>query len=317
MIFKCKENEMKNMMKIVIISIAFILCSCASNKVVKQDGEYKLVAHVKSGEKVFIKKDNKKWKVIDRYSALNTKKEAFIFDHENKRVSLEVQGEWKNKSFCRLGLLSLIPTSNKICYSSFIEVDTSKTIKSHASILGLWLVSNGVFASFIYMPKYNETEIYSALSEVDTVSLMERYKLKVIEERERAELTRRRAAEKARVEAEDRARVKAEVARQEAEERARVEAKARAYKRRRATSSERVKIIISIKEGLKDPYSLKVHKITVLSHVYACVSMNAKNSYGGYIGIREAMLSKIGGEWFHLLTEDTIHEECLYKAARL
>jgi len=304
-------------MRLFLIFVLVLLSACTSSKVVKQIGEYKFVPYLSEGDKVYVRKNNEKWEIIERYSALNIKNEAFIFDHKNKRVSYEIQGVRINKGICRLGLLSSISTENKFCYSSFIEINTSDTIKRHVSSIGIALISHGILASFAYLPKYNKIEIYGALSEIDITPLMERYKLKVIEERERAESTRRRAEEKARVEAEDRARVKAEVARQEAEERARVEAKARAYKRRRATSSERAKIIISIKEGLKDPYSLKVHKITVLSHVYACVSMNAKNSYGGYIGIREAMLSKIGGEWFHLLTEDAIHEECLYKAARL
>lgn len=58
----------------------------------------------------------------------------------------------------------------------------------------------------------------------------------------------------------------------------------------------------AVKQILKDPSSASFGKLTRLDDKHACLTVNAKNSFGGYSGGQEAWLAKANGKWvaFHI-----------------
>lgn len=62
----------------------------------------------------------------------------------------------------------------------------------------------------------------------------------------------------------------------------------------------------AVLQRLKDPDSAKFGNFTLIDDERACLTVNAKNAYGGYTGDKEAWLNKIGGEWNVFFPEDNI-----------
>jgi hypothetical protein len=74
------------------------------------------------------------------------------------------------------------------------------------------------------------------------------------------------------------------------------------------SESEATKAVL---ESLKDPYSAKFGKFTEVGENRACMTVNAKNSLGGYTGDKQAFLKKIDGKWHFIGTEDVSHDMCI------
>ncbi len=87
--------------------------------------------------------------------------------------------------------------------------------------------------------------------------------------------------------------------------------KAKSIKTRHLTNNEKNKVISAAKDGLYDPYSAKIGKITVLSNQYGCVTVNAKNRFGGYTGNKQIVVAKIEGEWLAATSIDSPHVVCI------
>lgn len=69
----------------------------------------------------------------------------------------------------------------------------------------------------------------------------------------------------------------------------------------------------AVEEGLKDPESARFGEFSVSSKgSHACISLNAKNSYGGYVGERQYYVYKVPGskEWKSLIDSDENHQSC-------
>lgn len=70
----------------------------------------------------------------------------------------------------------------------------------------------------------------------------------------------------------------------------------------------------SVKAGLKDPESAQFGKyIKVTSkkgETYACITVNAKNAMGGYVGKKQAVLLKSKERWEFLGTHEIPQELC-------
>lgn len=73
--------------------------------------------------------------------------------------------------------------------------------------------------------------------------------------------------------------------------------------------------------ALKDPDSAKFGKFSLAGEFQgsqaACLTVNAKNSYGGYTGDSEAILAKMEGKWVVMqlgskgIARELSHEECI------
>ena len=63
--------------------------------------------------------------------------------------------------------------------------------------------------------------------------------------------------------------------------------------------------------GLKDPDSAKFAKFTEINEKLACLTVNAKNSMGGYTGDQQAYLKKINGKWDFQFALDVSHGFCI------
>lgn len=63
--------------------------------------------------------------------------------------------------------------------------------------------------------------------------------------------------------------------------------------------------------NLKDPDSAKFGKFTQVSENLACMTVNAKNSMGGYTGDQQAFLKKVDGKWEFYFTQDVSHSMCI------
>lgn len=63
--------------------------------------------------------------------------------------------------------------------------------------------------------------------------------------------------------------------------------------------------------NLKDPDSAKFGKFTQVGEERACMTVNAKNSMGGYTGDKQAFLKKVGGKWEFYFTQDISHDMCI------
>jgi hypothetical protein len=62
--------------------------------------------------------------------------------------------------------------------------------------------------------------------------------------------------------------------------------------------------------GLKDPESAKFGQFKLIDDNRACITVNAKNAYGGYVGDQQALVLKKSGSWILLTTEDISQEKC-------
>lgn len=73
------------------------------------------------------------------------------------------------------------------------------------------------------------------------------------------------------------------------------------------TESEAKKAVLAI---LKDPDSAKFGKFTQVNEERACLTVNAKNSMGGYVGNQQAFLNRVDGKW-EAYFMDVSHDWCI------
>jgi len=67
----------------------------------------------------------------------------------------------------------------------------------------------------------------------------------------------------------------------------------------------------AVLKNLKDPDSAKFGEYTQIDAKFACLTVNARNSYGGYTGDRQAFLGKLGKDWFVLDIHEVSHGRCI------
>lgn len=67
----------------------------------------------------------------------------------------------------------------------------------------------------------------------------------------------------------------------------------------------------AVLENLKDPDSAKFGKFSQVGESLACLTVNAKNSMGGYAGDKQAFLKKIDGKWEFYFTQEISHDMCI------
>lgn len=71
----------------------------------------------------------------------------------------------------------------------------------------------------------------------------------------------------------------------------------------------------AVRASLKDPDSAKFGKSTFVKGAkgesYACLTINAKNSIGGYTGDQQAALMKAEGEWRVITINELDHASCI------
>jgi hypothetical protein len=106
---------------------------------------------------------------------------------------------------------------------------------------------------------------------------------------------------------EDEAVVAAKKAKNDAEVAARRAADAAIFEARN-NEYEIKKAVLAI---LKDPDSAKFGEFTQINEVRACMTVNAKNSMGGYVGDQQAFLRKEGGKWMGYILEGATHDWCV------
>ena len=75
------------------------------------------------------------------------------------------------------------------------------------------------------------------------------------------------------------------------------------------TEEEKLQAVVRV--SLKDPDSAKFGKVSVVKESNACVTVNAKNSLGGYTGDQQAFLMKSNGLWEVLSIDEMTHERCI------
>lgn len=63
--------------------------------------------------------------------------------------------------------------------------------------------------------------------------------------------------------------------------------------------------------SLKDPDSAKFGKFTQVNEKSACLTVNARNSMGGYTGDQQASLIKQENAWVVLDIDEWSHEMCI------
>jgi hypothetical protein len=71
----------------------------------------------------------------------------------------------------------------------------------------------------------------------------------------------------------------------------------------------------AVLSGLKDPDSAKFGKSSFIKNAkgssFACVTVNSKNSMGGYVGDKQALLMEVKDSWTVFGFEDISHDQCL------
>lgn len=75
------------------------------------------------------------------------------------------------------------------------------------------------------------------------------------------------------------------------------------------TEEEKLQEIVRVR--LVDPDSAKFGEVTLVNENHACVSVNAKNSMGGYSGEQQAFLKKISGLWQVISIDEVTHKSCI------
>lgn len=74
----------------------------------------------------------------------------------------------------------------------------------------------------------------------------------------------------------------------------------------------------SVLASLKDPDSARFGKFTLATANTSCLTVNARNAYGGYTGEQQALLAKLEGQWFVITIEEKInHAQCIDVAIKL
>jgi hypothetical protein len=66
----------------------------------------------------------------------------------------------------------------------------------------------------------------------------------------------------------------------------------------------------AVLKGLKDPESAKFGAFKLVSRDGACIVVNARNSFGGYGGDKQALVMNFQGEWALVLIESLTQEQC-------
>lgn len=67
----------------------------------------------------------------------------------------------------------------------------------------------------------------------------------------------------------------------------------------------------AVLKSLKDPDSAKFSKFTNIDDKAACLTVNARNSMGGYTGDQQASLIKQEGQWIVVGIDKFAHELCV------
>jgi hypothetical protein len=67
----------------------------------------------------------------------------------------------------------------------------------------------------------------------------------------------------------------------------------------------------AVTANLKDPDSARFGKFTEFGTNTACLSVNAKNSMGGYTGEQQALLVELKQGWVVLNISNESHEQCI------
>lgn len=67
----------------------------------------------------------------------------------------------------------------------------------------------------------------------------------------------------------------------------------------------------AVLENLKDPDSAKFGKFTNINDKAACLTVNARNSMGGYTGDQQASLIKDEGKWIAIDMYNQSHDMCI------
>lgn len=68
---------------------------------------------------------------------------------------------------------------------------------------------------------------------------------------------------------------------------------------------------------LIDPDSVKFGETTLIGEDAACITVNAKNTMGGYTGNKELYLRKMNNAWIVGNTSDVSHEDCVEAAKKV
>lgn len=76
----------------------------------------------------------------------------------------------------------------------------------------------------------------------------------------------------------------------------------------------------AVRKSLKDPESAEFGAFDISiekdNKKWACLTVNARNSFGGYTGDQEAMLTQENGKWEVVSTVDWSHSQCLEAAKK-
>jgi hypothetical protein len=63
--------------------------------------------------------------------------------------------------------------------------------------------------------------------------------------------------------------------------------------------------------NLEEPALAKIGEYTAVGKKFACITVNASNSFGGYIGDQEAVVTRIDDLWIYIGLKDISHESCI------
>lgn len=78
-----------------------------------------------------------------------------------------------------------------------------------------------------------------------------------------------------------------------------------------STNKTETEVRNAVLKGLKDPESAKFGAFKPVGSDGACIVVNARNSFGGYGGDKQAIVMKLEGQWFLVLTESLSEEQCI------
>lgn len=68
----------------------------------------------------------------------------------------------------------------------------------------------------------------------------------------------------------------------------------------------------AVLKNLKDPDSAKFGKFTLVTPTTACLTVNARNAFGGYTGDQQAFLLKAENQWLVAsIDKDLSHAQCI------
>lgn len=76
----------------------------------------------------------------------------------------------------------------------------------------------------------------------------------------------------------------------------------------RASESDAQQVV---RDGLKDPGSAKFGAFSQIGDRLGCMTVNSKNSLGGYTGDRQALLRKVDGKWVFYSVVNVSHKACI------